>query len=266
MKWRFDSGIGYFVGIRIGGMDAWMAFMWRNAVRAGSLMAAMVCAWPLVAQEKGEVRLHIAPYEGMQYLLNGVERGDARVLTLPPGDHRFAIWAPDRAIVDTTVTVVAGQALDLRKVLPMSPDYLAYRAARSKYNGRRLAWRGIPLLCTAVGGVFTVVSLNKQNTTYEALEAAEADYASLRDPAAIAKLKESIIPARLDDHKAARGQLLAAGTFTGLAVGATIYGFIRAAKLEKPAYEDREKVRFEGLAWQPGRAGGWCMSVTVPIR
>ena len=47
----------------------------------------------------------------------------------------------------------------------------------------------------------------------------------------------------------------------------TTWSIIRASKKPAPVFEDKEKVRFDGLVWVPGRQGGsLALGLTVPIR
>jgi hypothetical protein len=41
---------------------------------------------------------------------------------------------------------------------------------------------------------------------------------------------------------------------------ATYYFYRRTAKWERPLFDDKEKVKFDGMAWLPGERGGAFMA------
>jgi hypothetical protein len=48
-----------------------------------------------------------------------------------------------------------------------------------------------------------------------------------------------------------------------LCAGATAWLYLRSAHRPKPVFEDKEKLRFEGLSWAPGDHGGqWTGGLT----
>ena len=49
--------------------------------------------------------------------------------------------------------------------------------------------------------------------------------------------------------------IVGAGLFGAAALG-TAYSIFRLAKRPKPVFEDKEKLKFDGLVWMPTREGG----------
>ncbi len=233
---------------------------------SGWIFLSLVISSATFGQSTGQVQLYVSPPQQMRYILNMQERSESTILSLPAGEHRFTFWAPDRSILDTTITVIADSTIVFRKTLPPSPEFLEHRAAQERIGRERLAWRGLPLLATAVGGAFTVRAVNKHNQAYDALVEAEASYSTLRAPGAIQRLKEETIPARRTEFDDSRNRVMVAGIFTGVAAASAVYGFMRTAGKKAPAYQDKERLRFEGLVWTPGDGGGWYAAMTLPIR
>lgn len=219
-----------------------------------------------LAQGKGEVRLAVQPREGLQYIIDGKERLSNPGVMLPPGPHRFVFWAPNRSIVDTTLNVIADSVINFIKVLPVPPEYRAHVKTLKRNGYKRLAYRGVPILVTAASAVLAISANKQRKDADEALRSAEAQYGSERNPSAIEILKTNEIPSRQDDlNKAHRRTMI----WTGAAVvgaAATVYGFIKAARVQDPDYEDREKVRFDAMAWSETNGFGLYATLQVPLR
>ena len=73
-------------------------------------------------------------------------------------------------------------------------------------------------------------------------------------------MKGSTIPAHNADLKKARTSLIGGLAFTAIGAGATYYLFRLTSKWDRPLFDDREKVRFDGMAWIPGAQGGILMA------
>lgn len=226
-------------------------------------ISASFCA---MAQGKGEVQLHVAPQRGMAYVLDGKERLNNRALVLPAGEHRFTFWAPDRRILDTTLTIVADTSIAFYKTLEPTEAYLAYVNVQRKVKQQRLFYRAVPLLATAAAGLYTMSAVKKNNDTRAALVEAEERYSTLRDPGMIATEKRDVLPRLQEDHDAAYRNLSLGVIGTTAFALATVWGFIKAARIEDPVYEDRERIRFDGLVYVPGQRGGMLhAALTIPL-
>lgn len=208
------------------------------------------------AQGKGEIQLNVSPQRGMAYVLNGKERLTNRALVLPAGEHRFAFWSPDRRILDTTLTVIADSTVAFYKTLAPTEAFLTYQAGLKRAKHKRLLYRAVPLLATVVGGVFTMNAKKENDAAYDALKSAEEEYATLRTPFIIANHKTNVLPSLQAEHDAAYRRMRLMMVGTSVVALATVWGFIRAARVEDPTYEDQEKLRFDGLVWLPGQNGG----------
>lgn len=237
-----------------------------NRARLAIVVAVMAACSSVMAQGKGSIRLNVVPLEGREVILDGKERSKSSALDLPAGMHRFVFYAPYRSLVDTTVMVLPDTTVMLRLVMPISAEYRAYRSAKQAVAWKKLLWRGVPLICTGVGVVLTNTALAKNNEAYDALVEAEATYPHLRSAADIEYLKDHHLPELQQDLDDSQRDVVIGAAVTGLGLAATVYGFIRAARMELPTYEDTEKVRFDGMAYIPGPAGGVYASFTLPIR
>jgi hypothetical protein len=227
---------------------------------------ALACSQGAVAQGKGEVRLAVQPMQGLQYILDGKERLSNPGLMLEPGPHRFVFWAPDRSIVDTTIIVIADSVITFRKVLPVPAEYRAHVRTLKNNGYKRLAYRGVPILFTAASAVLAVSANKKRKDADEALRSAEDQYSTERNPAAIEILKTTEIPARQTDlDKAHRNTTLWTGA-TVLGAAATVFGFIKAARIVDPVYEDQQKMRFDAMAWSETNGFGLYATLQIPLR
>ncbi len=246
------------------GMCAWGAGHGARALFP--LAVALACSQGAVAQGKGEVRLAVQPQQGLQYILDGKERLSNPGVMLPPGPHRFVFWAPNRSIVDTTINVIADSVITFRKLLPVPAEYRAHDQMLKNNGYNRLAYRGVPILITAASVVLAVSANKKRKDADEALRTAEDSYSTERNPMAIENLKTTEIPARQTDlDKAHRSTTLWTGA-TVLGAAATVYGYIKAARIEDPVYEDREKVRFDAMAWSETNGFGLYATLRIPLR
>jgi hypothetical protein len=231
------------------------------------LLLACICCWcgQALAQGSGTLRLLVDPDKDFQFVVDKKHRMAQREITLTEGLHELSIWAPERMVVDTPVFVVANRTSDLVVRLPYSPEYKEYRNALAKYtNSRRL--RTFSPVVLVAGLVWTGASLGKYNRTHDQLEADRNTYDTSMDPGLINKLKDVEIPAHKDDFKKARTSLYAGAALS--VVGAGVLYWVRSSTkdLERPMFEDKEKVRFEGLTWHRLPTGDvWGASLSIPL-
>lgn len=223
--------------------------------RGWLILVAVVFGLGAVAQ-KGEIQLNISPQRSMEYVLDGRERLNNRALVLPAGEHRFTFWAPDRKILDTTLTIIADTSIAFYKTLTPTEAYLTYQRDLKRIKHQRLFLRSLPVLATAVCAISTVNARKENNEAYDALVAAEEAYPTFRDPGIIATHKATVLPRLQREQDEANRKLRTTLAVTSVAALATVWCFIKAGNLEEPVYEDKERIRFEGLVWLPGQRGG----------
>jgi hypothetical protein len=216
------------------------------------------------------IKLFVQPFYDVEYIYNDTMRlkeASVHVVRLPAGDHRFLFWAPNCSILDTTLHVESDKDMELHKVLKRTPEFLATERDRSRIRLHRTLWRGSPLLFTVGFGIKAFSDHKAHDRAYDDLHALRDSYSTLHVPSSIDALKQSTIPAAQDKLDATRRHLMISAALCSVGVLATVYGFIRAGKLKYPEYEDKEKVRFEGLAWLPmGNSGMYLAQIGVPLR
>jgi hypothetical protein len=217
-----------------------------------------------------EVKLLVQPFRRVQFILNDTERLKevyVPAVRLTAGDHRLIFWAPNCSILDTTLHVVSGKDMELRKVLHQTPEFLAYKRDHFHVGMKKALWKGVPLLFTIGFGIKALSDHQAHDQAFDDLHALRDNYATLTSHIDIEALKRSSIPAAQDKLDATRHQLILSLTLCGVGVLATVYGFIRAGRLAYPEYEDKERIRFEGLAWVPTRNGGMYLAgLCIPLR
>lgn len=240
--------------------------------KACSTLVFMVIAAASMAQtrDSAEVRFWVNPYNQVEYILDGVERlkqAEYPAARFTAGDHRLIFCAPHCSILDTTLHVVGGVDMALRKVLKQTPEYVAYKRVRSGVGTKKALWRAVPVLFTAGFGIKALVDRHAHDQAYDELHALRDSYYKMTSPSGIEETKRSSIPAAQDKLDATRRQLSISLALCGVGALATVYGFIRAGKLTYPEYEDKEKIRFDGMAWIPTAEGGmYRAQLSIPLR
>jgi hypothetical protein len=235
-------------------------------VNAFTLFSAFLLLSSVNAQTTGEVRVLSIP-ENVSYVLDGKYRMADRQLTLTEGDHRFVFWAPEYAMLDTTIFVMGNFSYTLNVRLDRTIDFINYRNAVERYEANRRLGRWLPPVISVGLGAWAAVSTIRFSKAHEDLKDLQVRYTKLADPRAIEILKTEEIPAAKQDFNSARTQtFISSGLFIA-SIGAIAYIRSRQARSTPPVFEDRERVRFEGLVWVPGPAGGtWASGITIPLR
>ena len=230
-------------------------------------LMSVVLALPASGQQQGRVRLFIDPGDSYAFILDGKYRMQERELSLTPGRHTLTFWAPRRAIVDTAVQVVADSLSTFMLQLPWSAGWVAHTQELKRHRGKRFLTRSLPALATLGLGIWAGTAFVDHRNAYNELNDLEDSYSSLGVPREITSLKEERIPAAQDELARTRTTfLVSTGLFVAAAAG-TWYAFRKTAREPVPVFEDKEKVRFDGLVWLPGAQGGtWAAGITVPIR
>ncbi|HMQ74946.1 MAG TPA: hypothetical protein PKE21_00680 [Flavobacteriales bacterium] len=241
----------------------------------GGLIAAFLftgafCCFvgPAIAQTTGQLRLVVDPGHDFQVILDGAHRMQERVLDLPEGNHRLQLWAPTRRIVDTTVYVRAGSSRELVVRLPYSAEFIEYQYALGRFRKREWLSKALPSVATAGALGWATASYVAYSKAGQQLRNDKNLYNTSADPGEIAELKNDRIPAHQDDFRRSKVMLgVSTGVFA-VAAAYTIWSYRRADRTPLPLFDDREKVRFDGLVWLPGPDGRgvWAAGLTIPLR
>ncbi len=240
--------------------------------RVCSILGLMVVAGTSMAQSRdsAEVKFWVQPYNLVEYILDGVERlkqVEYPAARFTEGDHRLLFWAPNCSILDTTIHVVGGTDMALRKVLKQTPEYLANKREHFKVWGQKALWKGLPLLLTVGFGMKAFSDKQAHDQAYDDLHALQDSYATMLSPSSIEQTKANTIPVAQGELDATRRRMTLSLALCGVGAVATVYGFIRAKKLSYPEYQDKEKIRFDGLAWLPtGQGGMYLAQLSIPLR
>jgi len=219
------------------------------------------------AQSTGTLRFRFSPENGVSYVLDGKYRMSDREVTLLEGPHRFVFWAPERRMMDTTLTVLAGRTIEVELALRYSVEYIDHRRAVERY-ARNLTWARMLPPAVALGtGIWAGASYLRYAKAHQDLKDLEESYRTSADPGGIRRLKAEDIPRAKDVFAKARtGAILSGGAFAA-SVAATAYLRRRTARSCPPVFDDRERLRFEGLAWVPSNNGGiWAAGLSIQLR
>lgn len=217
------------------------------------------------AQSTGTLRLVIDPGSDYEFVVDHKHRMQQREIKLGEGLHHFSVWAPERRVVDTSVFVVADRTSELVMRLPYSAEFMAHRNAEVRYqNSRKL--RVISPVILVAGGVWTGLSYMAFRKADDQLQADRKEYANSTDPGVIANLKDVRIPEHNATYERARTSMILGGALT--AIGAGVFWYIRSHTkgLTRPVFEDKERIRFDGLSWIDDHRGGTCVAtLSIPI-
>lgn len=219
-------------------------------------LAALVSTSLVIAQSSGKLRLEIDPAASFTYRLDHQFTMDQREVELLEGPHHFSFWAPQRRMVDTTLTVVGGQTKEFQLRLPFSTEYLVYQRDLDNYRNQMRVMRLVPAAITGGALLYTAFKFAKMKKAHDQLDDDRAAYNDAPSPHAITVLKTETMPAHKEEFDKARTNFAVAAGVTALFTGTTAYLYLRSAKQAKPEFYDAEKLRFDGLSWVPGPNGG----------
>ncbi len=234
----------------------------RSLVAVALLLAATVCT----AQATGKLRLNMEPAGQTEYVLDGQYRLRDREVTLLEGQHRFVFWAPERRMLDTVLTVVAGGTSDVRISLRYFEEYIQWRKRSERYESQRRWGLYAPPVVAAGAAAWMVVSYMNYSQAHRELDDLNDAYAASTDPGEISRMKSDDIPAAKDDFAKARTQTIIASSVFAISAGATWYLRRMLSSRTPPTFEDKERTRFEGLVWVPsGNGGTWMAGLSIPL-
>lgn len=224
----------------------------RTALLAGGLLPAQLAS----AQTTGTLRISVDPHVGHAYVLDHQFRMTKPELELTAGPHHFSFWAPQRKLVDTTLTVVAGKVTAFQLRLPYSTEYLVYQRDLEAYRKNMGLLRTLPAIATGGALVYTAIKYSAMQKAHDQLGKDRGLYDIATSPHAISVLKYETMAAHKEEFKKARNGFIIGSTATVLFAGTTAWLYLRSARRAKPEFRDTEKVRFDGLSWMPGPTGG----------
>ncbi|MEZ4756516.1 MAG: hypothetical protein R2817_06800 [Flavobacteriales bacterium] len=220
----------------------------------------------LRAQSTGRILFDLSPAGTTSYVLDGKYRMSDRQLELMEGPHRFVFWAPERRMLDTTIVVLGGGQVDVRIELRYSEEYIAWRRSAERANVRNAWLRYAPPVIMAGSAVMVVLSVMKHEQAFKDLNALTGEYRSSVDPARITAIKREELPDAKSTLAKTRTGLIASGSVFALSTAATFYLRHRARADATAPFEDKERVRFEGLVYAPLPQGAvWGASLSIPL-
>ncbi|MBK9174742.1 MAG: hypothetical protein IPM46_00055 [Flavobacteriales bacterium] len=215
-----------------------------------------------------EVRLLVNPRAMVRTKVDGelVQQGTIGI-RLDPGPHRLSFWAPGFALLDTMVQVGA-DTLYFRRTLREDPEHRAHREAWGRAKSGRTLWRYGTAAAFVGTGVWAALAHKGMRDAHRSLEDAETEYAAALSPDAIVSLKEVEIPERKETFADRRTGFTIAATVAGVCLASTVFGWIRAGQIDDPPpFEDKEKVRFDGIALIPSidPQGPWMATLNLRL-
>ncbi|MBK7286483.1 MAG: hypothetical protein IPI95_04900 [Flavobacteriales bacterium] len=134
------------------------------------LFLAWLPAVALIAQTSGELRLEIDPPTSFSYRLDHQFTMQQAGLELLEGAHHFSFWAPQRKLMDTTITIAGGEARSLALRLPFSKEYLVYQRDLKAFRNDRQVMRLIPAVATGASLLYTSIRYSKMKKAHDRLD------------------------------------------------------------------------------------------------
>ena len=221
-----------------------------------STWIAILLAFSSAAQTVGKLRLMVDPGNNFQFVLDHKYRMQQREVELATGQHHFSFWAPERVVVDTTLTVLENGMREVFVRLPFSPEYRAYQEELRVLKKRMWLEVALPSVVTVGAGILTFSAFKRYQDAHDQLTTDEEAYRTGADPVQLKGLKEDVIPRHKDEFRDTRGIFfVTAGLFTAVAAGSA-WMIVRYNKRSNPKFFDREKVKFDGLVWLPSHNSG----------
>ena len=220
------------------------------------------------AQSTGTLRIFCEPTGTSEYVLDGKYRMRDREVTALEGPHRFVFWAPERRILDTTLLVLPNVTTDVRVQLHYSEEYIAYRHKADRFSRNEGLLRYGPPVLTTGAAAWLGFSIWKNIDAQNKVDQIGDDYAASSSPSGINEIKGVDLPKANQRLRNARSMTYVSGGV--FAVSAAAWWYVCSVRKNKtaPVFEDKERVRFDGLVWTPtGEGNGmWLAGLTIPIR
>lgn len=220
-----------------------------------TIALVFIAAW-VSAQGTGEVRLNIDPGHNFEFVLDDTYRMQQRSVKLKAGAHNFKLWAPERSIVDTTISVQSDQTLVFSMELPYSPEYQAYREEMGRFQRKFVFNKVVPSVLTLGSAIWTTVSFAQYKKANDALDDNRGQYDGLTVPWQINNLKEELAQNK-DDLSQKETMFIISSSVLAASAVATFFLFRKAKRMEVPVFQDKAKLEFEGLVYSPGVNDAW---------
>lgn len=219
-------------------------------------ICAMYFGLGAFAQSPGELRLNIDPGHNFQFILDDQFRMQQRSVKVSSGTHNFKIWAPERAIVDTNLTVFSDSTSFFSMELPFSPEYVQWKKDMSTFQRKFTLYKVVPSVLTVGTGIWAIVSAVNYKNSSDQLQDNRAKYDELVVPREISELKVQLDQDK-DDLSSAETQVVISTSVFVVSAVATWFLFKKAKNMEVPVFNDKAKLEFEGLVYNPQQQGTW---------
>jgi len=227
-----------------------------------SIKLALVSIFGLVqllgafAQGTGELRLNIDPGHNFQFILDDQFRMQQHSVKVSSGTHNFKIWAPERAIVDTNLTVFSDSTAFFSMELPFSPEYVQWKKDMSTFQRKFTLYKVVPSVLTVGTGIWAIVSAVNYKNSSDQLQDNRAKYDELVVPRELSDLKVQLEQDK-DDLSSAETQVVISTSVFVVSAVATWYILNRAKSMEVRVFNDKAKLEFEGLVYDPRQQGSF---------
>lgn len=212
--------------------------------------------------QTGWVKFSIYPVDRYQCKVDGViqPKGTSGV-QLTEGSHRLSFHAPRMSLWDTIVHVVADSVIVVRKVLLASLEYKEFIARDKGVSYKKAMFVGVPMLATVTTGAICFFAFREFREARSSVEFLQTSYVGLGDPTDVMNWRMRDVPDALQRQDES---LQRAYFWGGAAVASSVLLYIgarKASRLERPVFEDKEGLRFQGITYVPGGADAVMVSL-----
>jgi hypothetical protein len=226
-------------------------------LRSAFTITLILLSYSIIAQT-GMVKFSINPGHNYEIKINQDSIVSVREMELPAGRHELQIWAPTYNMIDTAVTVVAGQEQTLLIQLARSSEWLAWDTQYREDRKKRIPLTIVSSTIGVAGIVFGGIKYNQYRQSHLTNLDLVERYENAASPSTIVDIKQDLDDNLLLTKKSQRGAVV--GTLAGV-VGLVgmIYFNKKIDVHEVPDWEDKQGLRFHDLSYQyfPEQSGGF---------
>lgn len=207
-------------------------------------------AMPTNAQEVGVIRLLVEPGHDFKVRVDGGLLVERRELELTSGSHHISVWAPGHLMKDTTLMVVKEVRQDVVLRLMVDPMRTRYEQDLMVHKRRSRLAMIVPIatIAMAVQTGSALFNYNKEVAAYNDLK---GTYSDLTITTEIDRLRSVTIPESEDAMDKYRQRLTVGAVSTTVLAGLSTFVLVRHLRRPAPVLDERERLRFEGVAYAP---------------
>lgn len=224
-------------------------------MRKALLILALSFAFGLEGQNTSTIKFIIDPGHDYKVKVDNDTIWNSHYVTVSPGIHQYQIWAPGYVPVDTNLTTMANDTLEVFRRLEKTEEYASFLAEHDAIVSGINKKQGASLLLTSVGLVYSTVQYVKMRKEYGRLEDQvnvyyDSEVTAITDRARVEH------KSYVDNFYSRRNTFRTAVVITGIGAVMTYVVFKKTRKIRLPVYDDNYQFEFESLGLLQIPGGG----------